>query len=247
MGLGWIPLILLVFSGAQAADYWDGWYGSLHRALSRGEVETEETYLVEIAKLRPTQATQGLGEVRSRQAKMREMDRGALADHIEEKTGEVIIGPRNEIWLLDGHHMASALLRNGERHMLVSVSRDWSRIPTAEFFHRMVAGRNMWLYDENGQGPLDPDALPRFVLDLRDDPYRTLAWRVRKAGGYRKTQRPFAEFQWAEFFRARIPADELKNWRGAVSEGLRLARAPEARGLPGYKGRTRCTRLLVSR
>ena len=53
----------------------------------------------------------------------------------------------------------------------------------------MRAHNYIWSFDEHGQ-PLDlatfTAALPRSVQGLRDDPYRSLAALVRKAGGYDK-------------------------------------------------------------
>jgi hypothetical protein len=79
-------------------------------------------------------------------------------------------------------------------------------------------------------------AIPDVVSGLTDDPYRSLAAFVRDAGGYVKTPEPFAEFQWAEFYRTRIPmwANEFQ-FNAAVEQGVHLASSPDARTLPGSK------------
>jgi hypothetical protein len=52
--------------------------------------------------------------------------------------------------------------------------------------------------------------IPNTVGDLSDNPYRTLAWLVRKKNGYCKTEVPFAEFKWATFFyKAGIRPDQV--------------------------------------
>ena len=43
--------------------------------------------------------------------------------------------------------------------------------------------------------------LPRRLQDLPDDPYRTLAWLVRKNEGFCKSSQEFAEFTWADWMR----------------------------------------------
>ena len=78
----------------------------------------------------------------------------------------------------------------------------------------------------NAKGISKPlSALPKDLQCLKDDPYRSLAGFVRVAGGYRKTPAPFAEFQWADFFRTRIGAKALrKRFDRSVAKGVRLAR-----------------------
>jgi hypothetical protein len=55
----------------------------------------------------------------------------------------------------------------------------------------------MNLDNHRGRGPLDVEQLPQKVTGLTDDPYRSLAWAVRKRGGFQKTTASFSEFQWA--------------------------------------------------
>jgi hypothetical protein len=81
--------------------------------------------------------------------------------------------------------------------------------------------------------------LPNDIRGLADDPYRSLAWLVRKEGGYLNSDEPFAEYKWANLFRRRRLL-ESKGRRGlvrAVKQSLDLARSPAARRLPGYIGR----------
>ncbi len=41
--------------------------------------------------------------------------------------------------------------------------------------------------------------LPKTVAKLVDDPFRSLAGELRRAGGYAKDAEPFSEFLWADF------------------------------------------------
>ncbi len=94
----------------------------------------------------------------------------------------------------------------------------------------------LYPFDEFGRR-IAPSALPARLDDLRYDPYRDLAWSVREAGGYEKSQRPFAEFQWAGHFRTRISRALMRdNYKAAVKAGLKQARSGEAAGLPGWIG-----------
>jgi hypothetical protein len=82
------------------------------------------------------------------------------------------------------------------------------------------------------------ESLPRDVRGLADDPYRSLAWRVRDKGGYDKNTTPFSEFQWAEFFRKNLTISDINDdFHAAVKQAMDLAESPEAAHLPGYKGK----------
>jgi hypothetical protein len=93
------------------------------------------------------------------------------------------------------------------------------------------------IFIEHDQEPLPHNRLPSSLLGLKDDPYRSLAWAVREAGGFVKTDKPFTEFKWAEFFRPRIPMGSGEvAWEAAVQAAIRLAKSPAAAGLPGAVG-----------
>ena len=104
-----------------------------------------------------------------------------------------------------------------------------------------VVTRAMGLFydrDQFGVGPHDPNHLPEDVRSLADDPFRSVAWQVRKRGGYDKSSLPFAEFKWAQYFREHIKTYPTRaDFEQAVIEALAIAHAPGAKNLPGYKPR----------
>jgi hypothetical protein len=51
--------------------------------------------------------------------------------------------------------------------------------------------------------------IPKRVSDLVDDPFRSLAGELRRAGGFAKDTTPFSEFLWADF----LPAHEAQDRR----------------------------------
>ena len=113
----------------------------------------------------------------------------------------------------------------------------------------MSERRWIYLYDEKGEGPLSVSQLPQDVTELRDDPYRSLAWKLRKVGGYRKTNFHYSEFTWANFFRTFIDpwSDDADDFESAVMVGVELAKSPLAKELPGYVGETLdCRKKLLS-
>ncbi len=80
-------------------------------------------------------------------------------------------------------------------------------------------------------GHKTPGELPKTVAAMTDDPYRSLAWAVNSEGGYEDSDVPYADFYWADFFRERI---DIRDFKKATAEGVKLAHSPEAKGLPGY-------------
>ncbi|MEI9890254.1 MAG: ParB-like protein [Caulobacteraceae bacterium] len=81
------------------------------------------------------------------------------------------------------------------------------------------------------------DDIPKTIESLKDDPYRSLAGELRRAGGFAKETTPFSEFLWADFLRRRIkPAEVRQDFAAALSKALRLAKSPKAQYLPGWCG-----------
>ncbi len=67
----------------------------------------------------------------------------------------------------------------------------------------MLKNRTSYPYCQFGQGPRKEYYLPNDIRGLADDPYRSLAWFVRKAGAFENSEKNFAEFTWANFFRSK--------------------------------------------
>lgn len=91
-------------------------------------------------------------------------------------------------------------------------------------------------YDQFGEGPRSPLYLPIDVRGMADDPYRSLAWMVRKEGGYENSNETFAEFQWADLFRKHrlLESTGRSGFQRALHRAVRLAQSREAKDLPGY-------------
>jgi hypothetical protein len=128
------------------------------------------------------------------------------------------------------------MLKEGVEEVMVSVLARLDDLPKKRFMAFMDAHNWLHPYDEDGKRREFSD-LPRHIRDLVDDPYRSLAGEVRRAGGYAKSPTPYTEFLWADFFRDRIKSGKLESDFGdALSHALPLARSQEARHLPGWAG-----------
>ncbi|WP_340265688.1 ParB-like protein [Sphingobium mellinum] len=192
---------------------------------------------VELAELRPTQMTVGLIEVaRKRHEWSVRADRDR-PDFLGRHMIPVVIGPKDRRWMVDHHHLARALHEEGVIHVLVSVVADLGHLSSTAFLTYMD-NRN-WLhpFDEKGRRQ-GYDALPKHIGKLADDPYRSLAGELRRAGGYAKVDILYAEFLWANFLRQRIRPARLRDGLDAcLGTALNLARSREAAYLPGWAGR----------
>jgi hypothetical protein len=187
--------------------------------------------------LHPTQISVGMIEVKAKEHKLGKMSKQQLDKYLFENPEPAVVGPGGKLYIIDHHHLARALYDIGEDATYCKISANFSDLDTEDFWKKMDENHWVYPYDENGHGPLSYASIPHTVADLKDDPYRSLAAAVRDAGGYDKTIAPFAEFQWADFFRPKISASELeKDFDQAVEMGVKLAQSSEAQDLPGYIG-----------
>ena len=157
-----------------------------------------------------------------------------IRSHIEKRPIPAVVGPAGELYIIDRHHLTLALYRAGIRDVSVALLADFSALSRAAFWALME--RNGMLHPYNGLGlRIHPSRLPRSIGDLGHDPYRDLAWSVRRLGGFKKTITPFSEFCWANFFRSRIPTELVWcDYSEAVRRALWLTASRSARSLPGY-------------
>jgi hypothetical protein len=192
--------------------------------------------VVAIEAVRPTQFAVGFREVEERAQNIVGKSPQKFQKYMEEHLPLLVVGPGGVPYLIDGHHLALALLKHRVAdHFEARIEANWRDLGPAEFWKKMEQHGWVYLYDNKGAGPLAPDQLPRKVTELSDDPYRALAWAVRKRGGYQKTNASFAEFKWAKYFRGRIPIGPAPgDFDRAVEAALKISHSPEAKDLPGY-------------
>jgi hypothetical protein len=191
-----------------------------------------------ISNLRPTQMTVGLGEVEQRRNHLRRQQGKKAARYLGKHMIPVILGPDGHHYLIDNHHLARALYDEGVKSVLTLVIADLRKLDTAAFW--FVMDNRGWLhpYDERGRRCPHTD-LPSSVADLRDDPFRTLAGELRRAGGYAKETIPFTEFLWGDFLRRHIKKKTVqKNFGRALKQAMTLAKTDIADYLPGWCGPT---------
>ena len=189
---------------------------------------------VAIADLRPTQVTVGLREVRIKRERWRRKDCDDVAGFLWNNCIPVVLGPDERRHIVDRHHLARALQEEGVVKWPIIVVADDSRLDRDEFWAALEARNWTHPFDDCGRRR-DYSDLPESITDLVDDPYRSLAGALKRAGIYKKDKSPFSEFRWANFLRSRIDRNTVdRDFDSALALAARLAVTPHARHLPGF-------------
>ena len=181
-----------------------------------------------VLELRPTQMTLGMVEVSLKRKSWKAQNPKKLTDFLGHHMVPVVIGPGEQRFLIDHHHLARALHDEGVDSVFVTIVADFHKLDAPEFWNLMDF--HGWTHPYDGKGRRrDYADLPKTVKDMEDDPYRSLAGQLRTIGGYAKDLTPFSEFIWADFLRRRIkPKDVRKDFSGALHRpGLRQVRGRE--------------------
>jgi hypothetical protein len=189
-----------------------------------------------IASLRPTQITVGFREVKEKQKRWRGQREGKKSKFLGQHMIPVIYGPKDRYYVIDHHHLARALQREGVKHILVEVLKDLRQLGVEEFWTFLDHHGWVYPYDEQGRRRSYSD-IPTGISGLVDDPYRSLAGELRRAGGFAKDTTPYSEFLWADFMRSRIKRKTIdKDFASAAEKALAFAKSTEANYLPGWCG-----------
>lgn len=191
---------------------------------------------VPIKSLRPTQITVGLREVAEKRREWRDRSDHKGAEYLGRHMIPVVRGPGERAYVLDHHHLCRALLEEGVKDILVNVVADLSALKAGEFWTFM--DNRAWCHPYNAAGERTGfKSIPTKIAELRDDPYRSLAGELRRAGGFAKDTTPFSEFIWADFLRRRVkPRLVAEDFPAALTRALKLAKAQAAGHLPGWCG-----------
>ena len=191
---------------------------------------------VPIAELRPTQITLGFREVAQKREQWRKQVRKGRQAFLSRHPVPTVLGPKGRHYLIDKHHLARAMAEEGAERVMVEVVADLSILTKPSFW--IFLDNRSWChpYDQHGVRH-EFSAIPKTLKDLSDDPFRSLASAVRRAGGFAKNTSPFSEFLWADFLRNRMRLSDVeRDFADAVAAALDIARSKDADCLPGWCG-----------
>jgi hypothetical protein len=191
---------------------------------------------VAILDLRPTQITVGMREVKAKRKHWQEMADKKGGQFLGKHMIPVILGPKQRHYVIDHHHLALALHDEGVKEVAVTVVANLSKLDTDAFWFVMDNRNWMHPFDDKGRRR-EYGEFPKSVTGLVDDPFRSLAGELRRAGGFAKDTTPFSEFIWADFLRRRIKRKLVdRDFDLALEKGLELAKSQDAEYLPGWCG-----------
>jgi hypothetical protein len=119
---------------------------------------------------------------------------------------------------------------------IVTVIADLTMVDQDAFWGVMDNKRWVYPYDAGGERRRFKD-LPKDIAGLKDDPFRSLAGDLRRAGGFAKDTTPFSEFLWADFLRRRMSRKSVEaDFEKAIKSAMDLAKSKDAVYLPGWCG-----------
>lgn len=200
------------------------------------DVAKERLDSVSIADLVPTQVTVGMREVNFKRRRWREMSSHKAAAYLSNHSIPVILGPGTRRYIVDHHHLTRALHDEGVKNVPASIVADMSALSVDEFWSTLESHRWVHPFDAKGKRCSYHD-MPKTILGLTDDLFRSLAGALKRAGGYSKDKAPFSEFRWADFLRSRIARETVEgDFERALELALELAQSQEAMALPGWSG-----------
>lgn len=191
---------------------------------------------VAIVDLRPTQITVGMREVDAKRKRWRDIGKKSGGKFLGKHVIPVVLGPKRRHYIVDHHHLARALHDEGVTDVAVAAISNLGDLDRDEFWTVMDSRRWVYPFDDQGRRCRYSD-IPKSVTELVDDPFRSLAGELRRAGGFAKDTTPFSEFLWAEFLRRRVKRRAIeRDFDRALERALALAKSAEANYLPGWCG-----------
>jgi hypothetical protein len=193
---------------------------------------------VPITSLRPTQLTVGMREVEAKRKSWRQHPDRKKPEFLGRHLVPVILGPKDQAYVIDHHHLALALHREGVTDVATTVVADLHELPREAFW--IYLDNRGWLhpYDADGRRR-GYKSIPKRLTQMVDDPFRSLAGELRLRGGFAKDTTPFSEFLWADFLRRRIKRRTVEEkFSKALEMAYGFAKGTEAGYLPGWCGPT---------
>jgi hypothetical protein len=190
---------------------------------------------VAILDLCPTQMTVGMREVKAKRKRWRDESKKKGEEFLGKHMIPVILGPKHRHYIIDHHHLARALHDEGVKEVAVTDVANLSKLDQDSFWYVMENRDWTHPFVDGRRRPYSD--LPKSVDKLVDDPFRSLAGELRRAGGFAKDTTPFSEFLWADFLRRRVKRETVDaHFEHALEKALELAKEEQASYLPGWCG-----------
>ena len=129
---------------------------------------------IDPAELRPTQMTLGFREVEAKRREWRAAKASKRIDIIGRHGVPTVLGPKGRFYVVDHHHLARALMEEGEKAVQVYILADLAHLEKAAFWTLLDNSGWCHAYDHKGRR-CELSDIPKSLADMADDPYRSLA------------------------------------------------------------------------
>eukprot|EP01132_Coremiostelium_polycephalum_P001339 gene1339-1690_t len=243
-----------VWTGKCGNAWNEATFNSLNPGVNCAALKNMSCKFFQINKLRPTQCAVGMDHVNRKvnelkALKSEESGNIKVVDFIASHPAPVVVRGDN-IYLIDNHHLCRALYELGDDFfkdlplenntkkpiICIKVVSDLSNLNENDFWDKMKQEKWVHPFNKHGKGPLPVNEIPNKVSELEDDLFRSVAAVVKIKGGFKKTFIPYAEFQWANYFRDcwKDQKVENENFEKIIERSMQLAKDNNASHLPGY-------------
>lgn len=183
--------------------------------------------------LAPTQPTIGAFEVRLKADRFRLMSPQDIDGYIEAKRSDgkpvSVVKGLHRYFAIDGHHTLSAILAaSGPRELHLDQVEDYSGLDAEPFWDKMK--KRGFCLDRGLGKPVEPSSFSLSLSKLHDDPFRSVAWLIRKMGGFADLKIPYQEFEVADFLRTRMAFAPVYDYQYEIASlrAFELMRSSEA-------------------
>ena len=158
---------------------------------------------IPIADLKPTQMCVGLAEVQHRRKDFATDSLKERRKYLKDKPVPLVHSPAAGFWMLDRHHRLRGLLEiDPSATAFGYVALELHELEADLVLQTLQQKGWLYLYNGRGQGPQRPSSLPKNLTELEDDPYRSLAWKLKQEGIIEAAPLiPFHEFRWGALLR----------------------------------------------
>tara|TARA_Y100001968_G_C19451272_1_gene768830 strand:+ start:2723 stop:3388 length:666 start_codon:yes stop_codon:yes gene_type:complete len=200
----------------------------------------QEIFKLNVNDLRPSQFCVGFSEILARIKEFSNESKKKRIEYLRSKPTPIVTDKNHNLWMLDRHHRLRALVeidKKAEAFGYIVAKINTNNIPQVLNF--LLNKGWLYLYNCRGIGPISAQLLPNNLLRMKDDPFRSLVWKLKK-DGYISSQPLIAyhEFQWSQWLRTRsFPPFNSMNLNPALSIAKRLVTSRTASHLAGWKGK----------
>jgi hypothetical protein len=199
------------------------------------QAESPRLIKAKLNEVHPTQLTVGFATVDAKVQKWKGMSATKREAYLSECCIPAIRAPDGEFYIVDHHHLGLALLKSQIKHARILLLKDLSSLRAEDFW--MAMDHYNWVHPYNAKGRREKfSAIPTKLIDLSDDPYRSLVDEVHQQGGFATTAMLYAEFLWADYFRQRLKIQKNAAWSSTLTDAMVLAKHSDAKALPGWCG-----------